>query len=200
MLNEINSYRKEHKTFKILFLIGIMGMSAVVGISVYYNYRLIQKFTNTTWIAVDGKAYKAELKQGFQYKDRIYERILAAKMFYKSRYAADRYNQESNIREALELCGNCSENVLIGYDDEGMQQNIKEKGWVYQCQIDSVLMEDDYTGYVFGKQIIITKTKELKRNMYIRFKSKDLNSRADKNPLAIVLDEVDCFNNKVLDY
>lgn len=199
MIDEINSYKKDHNSYKLLFLIAIICMTLISGGCLYYVRNMINAFTDSTYVSVNGEVYEAQLKKGFDYPERVKERILAAQIYYNYRYSGDNYTQEINLRKALDLCGDCEETVITNYDDEKMEENIMEKGWSYHCRIDSVIMDDDYEGYIFGKQAIRTKSKEIYRNIYIEFKARDLDTRVDRNVLAVVFDKIEVFNNSVIE-
>ena len=122
----------------------------------------------------------------------------AVKEFYVNRYSADRYSFEDNIKLAIELCGDCSKQVMSEYSQDGISKNVKEWDWTYTAYLDSVILYDDFTGHAFGRQSVRNKSQQILRNIYISFTTRDI-TRSETNLLGVVFDEIDLFNNVVLE-
>lgn len=195
----MNSYAKQHSFAQIVAVASIIGMIVCGSGAAWFYYSVIRNLTNTTYVSIGGKVYKAEKQNGYDYPERDYEIIQAVKEFHINRYSGDRYSVDNNINSAMELCGDCSETVLRDYEDEGMERNIKEKGWTYQAYVDSVTLNDDgMSGHVFGKQTIRSNSQEIFRNLYLSFNVRNI-SRSDANLLGILIDKAEVFNNKVIE-
>lgn len=191
--------KNRHNFYRTIVITCICLMFLTIIGALVYSYLLQEKFAKSTWVSVHGKVYKAELKDNFNYRDRALEVRMAIKEYYINRYSADRYSYKQNIANAIELCGECSKKVYIEYQDEEMEKSILEKGWVYFASVDSIIpSQDGYSGYIFGKQLIRTKARKLYRNIYLKYKGMPLNNRDEKNPLGILFNEIELFNNKVI--
>jgi hypothetical protein len=195
----MKSYAKQHSFAQIIAVTSIIGMAACGTGAAWFYFNVVDKLTNATYVSKGGKVYKAELQNGYDYPERDYEITQAVKEFHLNRFTGDRYSVDDNIAAAMELCGDCSEAVIRDYDDEGMERNIKEKGWTYQAYVDSVsLNEDGMSGFVFGKQAIRSNSQEIYRNLYLSFSARSV-SRSDANLLGVLIDHVEVFNNKVIE-
>ena len=194
----IKDFSRQHNFYKTVTIISALGMVISVLLSVYFNYKLTTEKNSVTYVVQNGMVYKAVSAENFSYPERKYEVIQAAKEFHLNRYSGDRYSYKINIKNALELCGDCSKDILVDYEDEGMARNISERDWTFTAYIDSVKLVDDYSGYVFGRQAIRTNSHETLRNLYFSFEARSV-SRSDNNLLGVVIDHIEVFNNKVLE-
>ena len=196
----ISSFSKQHNYFKTITLVSLTGLILCAFCSAFFYFKLVNEKNAVTFVALDGKVYKAIAHENYSYPERKFEIMQAIKEFYFNRYSADRYSYEDNIRIALELCGDCSSKVLNDYNEEGMYRNIRERDWTYTAYLDSIIFIDDYylSGYAFGRQSIRNNAQELLRNIYIEFNARSI-SRSEKNLLGIIFDDIELFNNKVLE-
>ena len=194
----INNFAKQHNYFKTVTLVSIISLVITIIISVFLNYKLTKEKYEQTYIVIEGRAYKAVSVDNYSYPERKYEILQAVKEFYMHRYCGDRYSYEDNIKIALEYCGYSSERVLTEYQEEQMSRLIKERGYSYVAYLDSIVLINDFEGFAFGRQAVRTKSQETLRNIWIRFEARNI-SRSDKNMLGVVFDEIELYNNKVID-
>jgi len=194
----MKGYEKSHNTYKSIVIISVSLMFLAIIAALFYSYTLNQMIANSSWVSINGQVYKAELKGHYNYPERKYEIQQAAKEYYLNRYSGDRYTIKQNIKSAIELCGYCGKDILLEYTDEAMEKNIIEKGFIYSAIVDSVRLQNNgYNGYLFGRQLIKTRSRELYRNVYIKFEGKAVN-RAEQNPIGVIFDKIEVINNQII--
>jgi len=194
----IKNFERRHNFYKSVTMVSLIGMIGTILVSVYYNNEFAKEKSAETFVAIDGKVYKAIKSESYNYAERKYEIMQAVKEYYINRYSADRYSFEDNIKMALEYCGDCSELVLSEYSQDGIAKNVREWDWTFAAYLDSVVVYDDLSGHAFGRQSIRNNSQHILRNVYISFQARDI-SRSERNLLGVVFDELDLFNNKVLE-
>lgn len=196
----MNNFSKQHNYFKTITLASLIGLVLCILSSAFFYFKLINEKNSVTFIAIDGMVYKAVAHENYNYPERKYEIMQSVKEFYFNRYSGDRYSYTDNIRIALEYCGDCSSKILNDYHEEGMSKNIRERDWTYTAYLDSVIFTDNsyLSGYAFGRQLIRNNAQEILRNIYISFDARSI-SRSERNLLGVLFDDIELFNNKVLE-
>ena len=65
-MNElINNFSKQHNYYKVVTLTAILGLILCIIISIFFNYRFIKEKSGETYVALDGKVYKAIAVQNY---------------------------------------------------------------------------------------------------------------------------------------
>lgn len=197
----VKDFRDRHVTLRVIVLTVVIACVIISGASIGFAYKIHQDSLNSIWVAQDGKVYHTVRRNNqYNYPERPLEYKQAIKEFHLLRYSADRYSYQNNIAQAIEYCShNIQEDILNSYYDDDIEKNVTEKGWTYQSYVDSVyLAPPTYRkGYIWGKQSIRMKNRTIRRNMHLQFTVSDI-SRSDGNPLGVILDEIEIFNNQLI--
>ncbi len=185
-------------------------MISIAGnILLYYLTRKdIENTYKQIWVVDrNSRPYKAEIRNSFDYEERVFEYEEVVREFYENAFSCDdsniRGNRSGNLERALHLSVSFVNEQTIEdlWLEENVIGNVLENNWVYKAKVDSVLFDlrtEPIRGYAFGKQQIEMRRQSITRNMHFSFIIYDVEKRTRQNPFGAKMDQLDIFNNSVL--
>jgi hypothetical protein len=208
----LQNFRKDHLNFQRFTWIVTLGALGLAGFIYWDSQNKIAKSQITSYVSVDGRPYPIEQRLGLNYPERIYEYETMAKLFYVLHYSSDEASRKDNLESSLHFVqpGPATDKLILKYENEQIEKNVKEDGWWYQATPDSVVWDiwneqgrvlpKPWTGYIFGKQKINMGRRKITRKMVIRFQVSDMPSgvRKPKNSFAAELNDVEVYNNELI--
>ncbi len=203
-LESLENYKSDFTNFKV-FAIVIVVISIGSNVLLYFlSIRDVERAYSQIWIVdKDNRPFLAEIRNSFQYPERVFEYEETVREFYENAFSCDDTNLDVHLERALNLSARFINEQTVEdlWIEENVIANVLENNWVYNSQCDSVLFDlesNPIRGYAFGKQRIIMRRQTVIRNMNFTFLIYDVSRRTRKNPFAAKLDALDIFNNTVL--
>ena len=200
----IENYKKDTSNFKVFAAVIVVASLAGNVLVFYLSRKEVEKAYSQIWIVdKDHRPYLADTRISFDYPERVFEYEEVVREFYENAFGADDTNLDGNLERALNLSVRFVNGQTIAdmWSEETVEANILENNWVYSSTCDSVLFDLESSpiqGYAFGKQTVEMRRQTVLRNMHFTFVIYDVSHRNRKNPFAAKIDQMDIFNNSVI--
>lgn len=199
-LNTLRTYKTAFAALSTVFIIYVVcSLLFIAGLLYYYNQTSSEGF-KSIWI-VDPKssavfnAKKAD--NGLNNPQREFEYRNHVITFYKYWFEQDQFSYRTNIELGLNLLGNCGKTMLAKYDNENFGKKLAEYNLKTNITVDSILFDmssNPVKGIAFVRQTITSPGGQTERYINAKFQMFDLNSRSNKNPHAVLIENFEFLN------
>ena len=185
---------------KVVTSIVIVFAFALVVVIILYSRNEIEKYKNTIYVMDrTGKVTVANIQE-VSPRVRGYEYEAFIKAFYRTWYAFDENSYEDNIKEGLNVLGNCRNKMLDSYEEQEIYIKIVENSLILSVQVDSIKLGNDVNpvkGIIYGRQYVTRGEYMSKRYLSCYFEIKDV-ERSRENPHGARIEDWQIINNEII--
>jgi hypothetical protein len=192
--------RATMNTVKVIVVTVIVLAFVFVAVTLWYSTTEIRKYKSSIYVMDRTGKVTAATLQEISPRVRGYEYEAFIKMFYRTWYAFDENSYADNIKEGLNVLGQCRNKLLDSYEEQEIYIKIVENSLVLTVQVDSIKLGKDQNpvkGIIYGKQYVNRGEYISKRHLNCYFEINDV-ERSRDNPHGAKIEDWQIINNEII--